>query len=77
MRVIVKARAPSFTLNFRPELTVILRIVANALLYSGVMLDVMPVTRALPPFFYASSLIRSLVLLAGIAFSLLCVSLLD
>ena len=68
VRLTVKARAPSFVLNFRPELTVRLRTVAHARLYSSVTLDVMPITRRLRPLFNASSLFRSFVF-PGIAFS--------
>ncbi len=68
VRLTVKARAPSFVLNVRPELTVRLRIVENVRLYSSVPLFVMPLMRRLLPFANASSLVRSLVL-SGIAFS--------
>lgn len=76
MRVIVKLRAPSFVLNVRPELVVRLRSVEYARLYSSVVLDVTPLTRRLPPFVNASSLLRSFVF-PGITFSLIEVSLVE
>src|SRR5258708_3312924 len=67
MRVIVRARVPSFMLNCRPLLTRILPIVYMALLYSGLVLELMPATRTLLPLVNASSLVRSFV------FAVICV----
>jgi hypothetical protein len=48
-------------LNWRPLLTRILPIVYTALLYSGLVLEVMADSRALLPLVNASSLVRSFV----------------
>ena len=60
-RVMVKACVPSFMLKSRPLLTRILPIVYTALLYSGLLLEVMADRRTLLPLFNASSLVRSFV----------------
>ena len=52
-RVMVKARVPSFMLNSRPLLTRILPIVYTALLYSGLLLELMADKRKSFPLFAA------------------------
>jgi hypothetical protein len=61
MRVIAKAFTPSFTVNFLPVLSRMLRVVAVARMYFGLVLDVTPLMRSLLPLANPSSLIRSFV----------------